>query len=63
MRSPSSVWSAIMRRCTTVVMMALSFQSNWWEMLKRASCRFELATATSLDGEWWGVAPFIQFRR
>lgn len=43
------------------MLMSLSPLRHWHKSVRRRSCRFELATATSLDGECWGVATFSSF--
>lgn len=54
------IYATIKRRFTTDALRGLGFRSDGSRMVKFGPMRMEKAVATSLDGQWWRVTPYIR---
>ncbi len=55
-----NVYATLRKNFTTQALRAMRFVHDGSRMVKRGLCRTELAEATSLDGIWWRVRPFVR---
>jgi hypothetical protein len=65
MRKPRQpkIYATLRRRYTRQALLGMKFVRDGSRMVRFGACRSELATATSLDGEWWRVTPLVRHWR
>jgi hypothetical protein len=56
----AKVYAIAKKRFTTEALIAMRFRREGSQMVKRGAGRVELASATSLDGNWWRVRPAVR---
>lgn len=60
-RNPDGrVYARPRKSFTGQALVLMRFRREGATMVKRGACRVELARATSLDGVWWRVEPFVR---
>jgi hypothetical protein len=62
MRAPK-IYATLRKRFCTEALLSMGFVRDGSQMVKRGACRTELASASSLDGNFWRVTPLARHWR
>lgn len=53
-------YAMLPRRYTTQALVVMGFQRDGPAFVRRGACRALLAEATSIDGVWWRIRPYVR---
>lgn len=60
MSAKERIYATVKRRFTTEALRRLGFRVEGGRMMKFEPMRMDQAVATSLDGQWWRLTPYIR---